>query len=230
MTDNAWYGVSQELVAARIAQHVAAMTPESKSVLVDAFCGVGGNTIAFAMSRRWKRVYAIEKDPATLECARRNAEIYGVKDRITWFLGDCFELLGNGENAVGGLNELVAEYGIIFGSPPWGGKIFLGLTKGGDGPDADGLQDQATNLMRSSTSNPCNHTRSTISSRTSPASPRTSSSTYHERATSVRLQNVLKRERKGRLFTIVRKQAVGRCAHIWGTSRSCSQLHKRELG
>jgi trimethylguanosine synthase len=122
MTDNAWYGVSQELVAAKIAQHVAVMTPSDKSILIDAFCGVGGNTIAFALSGRWKRVYAIEKDAATLECARRNAEIYGVRDKITWFLGDCFELLGTGKNAVEGLRELVAEYGIIFGSPPWGGK------------------------------------------------------------------------------------------------------------
>jgi trimethylguanosine synthase len=101
MTDEAWYGVSQELVASKIAHHVAVMTPGSKSILIDAFCGVGGNTIAFALSGRWKRVYGIEKDAATLECARRNAEIYGVKDKITWFLGDSFELLGNGGNAVG---------------------------------------------------------------------------------------------------------------------------------
>lgn len=122
MTDEAWYGVSQEPVAAKIAQDVASMTPASRCIIIDAFCGAGGNTVAFALSSRWKRVYAIEKDPATLECARRNADIYGVKDKITWFLGDCFELLGNGENAIGGLRELVAEYGIIFGSPPWGGK------------------------------------------------------------------------------------------------------------
>jgi trimethylguanosine synthase len=129
MTDNSWFGVSQELVAARIAGHVAAMTAVDKSILMDAFCGVGGNTIAFALSGRWKRVYAIEKDPLTLECARRNAEIYGVKDKITWFHGDCFELLGTGKNAVKGLRELVAEYGVIFGSPPWGGKESIHQTE-----------------------------------------------------------------------------------------------------
>lgn len=125
MTDNAWYGVSQELVAAKIAQHVAVMAPADRSILIDIFCGVGGNTIAFALSGRWKRIYAIEKDAATLECARRNAEIYGVKDKITWFRGDCFELLGKGEGAVSGLRELVSEFGIIFGSPPWGGEDVL---------------------------------------------------------------------------------------------------------
>ena len=125
MTDDAWYGVSQELVAAKIAQHVAVMTPADKSIMIDAFCGVGGNTIAFALSGRWKRVYAIESDAVTLECARRNAEIYGVKDKISWFLGDCFKLLGTGENAVVGLRELISQFGVIFGSPPWGGKDSL---------------------------------------------------------------------------------------------------------
>lgn len=121
MTDDAWYGVTQELIAVKIAEHLANITPDSKSILLDAFCGAGGNTIAFALSGRWKRVYAIEKDAATLECARRNAEIYGVRDRITWFLGDCFELLGTGKQAVDGLRELISEYGVIFASPPWGG-------------------------------------------------------------------------------------------------------------
>ena len=126
MTDDAWYGVSQELVAAKIAEHVAVMAPADKSILIDAFCGVGGNTIAFARSGRWKRVYGIEKDAATLECARRNAEIYGVQDKISWFVGDCFELLGTGENAVEGLRELVTHFGVLFGSPPWGGKDLPG--------------------------------------------------------------------------------------------------------
>lgn len=121
MTDAGWYGVSQERVAAKIAEHVALMAPVDRSVLVDVFCGVGGNTIGFALSGRWKRIYAIEKDAAALACARRNAEIYGVEDKITWFLGDCFELLGDGKGAVDGLRELVSEFGIIFGSPPWGG-------------------------------------------------------------------------------------------------------------
>ena len=123
MTDEAWYGVSQELVAAKVALHTANTTPQSRSIIIDAFCGPGANTIAFALSGRWKRVYAIEKDAATLECARHNAEIYGVKDKITWFLGDCFDLLGTGGKAVDGLRDLIDQYGVIFGSPPWGGKI-----------------------------------------------------------------------------------------------------------
>jgi trimethylguanosine synthase len=79
------------------------------------FAGVGGNTIAFAGSGRWKRVYAIEKDPKALACAKHNAEIYGVGDLISWYEGDCFEYLAKE------LTDL-AEFAVIFASPPWGGK------------------------------------------------------------------------------------------------------------
>src|SRR5439155_15496890 len=64
---------------------------------------------------RWKRIYAIEKDPAVLQCAKQNAKIYGIEDKITWFEGDCMEILRDQ------LKEL-APYSVIFASPPWGGK------------------------------------------------------------------------------------------------------------
>ena len=89
-------------------------------------CGVGGNTIAFAQSGRWKRVYAIEKDRATLDCAIHNAEVYGVADRITWLHGDCFEVLGlaetKGIDATDTLKKIASNYGVFFASPPWGGE------------------------------------------------------------------------------------------------------------
>jgi len=93
MTDESWYSVTPECIATKIAIDMAEGVPDGRSIMVDAFCGAGGNTIAFALSGKWKRVYAIEKDPATLECAKHNAKVYGVHDLITWFLGDCFEIL-----------------------------------------------------------------------------------------------------------------------------------------
>lgn len=145
MTDDAWYGVTHESVAkyvvikilphlhkadmrSKIAQHVAETVPGSKSIIIDAFCGVGGNTIAFALSGKWKRVYAIEKDAATLACAKHNAEIYGVSDRITWFHGDCFEILGVVQKekvTVDALKAIVGQFGVIFASPPWGGRLMV---------------------------------------------------------------------------------------------------------
>ena len=127
MTDDAWYGVTHEDIARKIAQDIAAAAPADKSIIIDPFCGVGGNTIAFALSGRWKRVYAIEKDKATLECAKNNARIYGVADQITWFCGDCFEILGlvedTAENAVWELQLIIRMHGVIFASPPWGGEL-----------------------------------------------------------------------------------------------------------
>lgn len=90
--------------------------PQNKCIIIDAFAGAGGNTIAFARSNRWKRVYAIEKDPATLQCAKHNARVYGVEDKITWWEGDCFKILKTR------LKEL-APYSVIFASPPWGGMF-----------------------------------------------------------------------------------------------------------
>ena len=65
----------------------------------------------------------------------QNARVYGVYDKITWFLGDCFELLGlldgggGGEGEEGGavevLRTVVGGYGVLFGSPPWGGMYLV---------------------------------------------------------------------------------------------------------
>ncbi len=111
----------------KIASRMAAAAPSNATVLLDPFCGVGGNTIAFALSGRWKRVYAIEKDPATLLCAKHNAEIYGVADQITWFEGDCFDILGLHEektdNELWQLRVLIETQGVVFASPPWGGEF-----------------------------------------------------------------------------------------------------------
>lgn len=139
LTDDAWFGVTPEPVAkfvtllvahviriitlayhlySKIAEHIAKSAPKGRSILVDAFAGAGGNTIAFALSGRWKRVYGIEKDPAVLQCAKHNAKVYGVENKITWFQGDCFEILK------AQLKDL-APYSVLFASPPWGGKFLL---------------------------------------------------------------------------------------------------------
>lgn len=82
---------------------------------------MGGNTIQFALSGRWERVYGIERDAEVLACARHNAEIYGVADQIEWIEGDCFDLLKD----VVGRDEDDGSRVVIFGSPPWGGEFFF---------------------------------------------------------------------------------------------------------
>lgn len=56
--------------------------------VVDGFCGVGANVIAFAI--RGAMVYAIEKDAKRLEMARHNARSYGVDGKIEFIHGDFF--------------------------------------------------------------------------------------------------------------------------------------------
>ncbi|KAF1365111.1 trimethylguanosine synthase [Lizonia empirigonia] len=115
MTEDAWFGVTPEPIANKIAAHIAESAPKEKTVIIDAFAGVGGNAIALARSGRWERVFAIEKDPKTLKCAKHNAEIYGVANKIFWLAGDCFDAI----NRFAGQKNTV-----IFASPPWGGTSY----------------------------------------------------------------------------------------------------------
>ena len=104
MDDEAWFSVTPE----RIAQHIAHRC--RCDVIVDAFCGVGGNSIQFAFT--CERVIAIDIDPVKVELARHNAKIYGVEDRIEFIVGDYMKLAPS----------LCAD--VVFLSPPWGGPAY----------------------------------------------------------------------------------------------------------
>jgi trimethylguanosine synthase len=135
MTNDVWFGVTPEPIAkyffipsssiayantvySRISDQIKTGGPESKSIIIDAFAGAGGNAIAFALSGRFKQVFAIEKDPATLACARHNAEVYGVASKIWWIEGDCFDVLKKRLKSL-------AKDAIVFASPPWGGLSLI---------------------------------------------------------------------------------------------------------
>ncbi|KAK0392723.1 hypothetical protein NLU13_2218 [Sarocladium strictum] len=124
MTDDAWFGVTPEPVANQVASDMAKIDAK-KRVLIDMFAGAGGNSIAFALSGRWDRVIAIERDAATLACAQNNAECYEVEDGvITWVHGDSFvyldTLLKNPDSLHPDLRVGV-DTSAVFASPPWGG-------------------------------------------------------------------------------------------------------------
>ncbi|KAK8048887.1 Trimethylguanosine synthase [Apiospora phragmitis] len=93
LTNDAWFGVTPETVATRIAQDIGQIVSSDKTTLVDLFAGVGANTIAFAQSGIWDRIIAVERDAATLACAQHNAELYEVGQYIEWVHGDSFEVL-----------------------------------------------------------------------------------------------------------------------------------------
>ncbi|MEL6342974.1 MAG: hypothetical protein AAFV53_07555 [Myxococcota bacterium] len=96
----------------------ASLTPENSAlsmaqrlrvhgqVVVDAFCGAGGNAIAFARSKA-RQVITYDTDRNRLEMARHNARIYGVEKWITFVHGDVFKA------------DLRGQVG--FFDPPWAG-------------------------------------------------------------------------------------------------------------
>ena len=117
-----WYSVTPEIIADHIAKeaHAIAFTNKkdasAKTVILDAFCGVGGNTIQFA--RYFDEVIAVDLDEGRLEMARHNASIYGLADKIKFVHGDVFKVLP----------DLVDEKGtvdLVFMSPPWGGPDYV---------------------------------------------------------------------------------------------------------
>ncbi|KAL6040923.1 hypothetical protein STEG23_037899 [Scotinomys teguina] len=103
-----WFSVTPE----KIAEHIAGRVSQSFKcdIVVDAFCGVGGNTIQFALTG--KRVIAIDIDPVKIDLARNNAEVYGVVDKIEFICGD-FLLLAP-----------CVKADVVFLSPPWGGPDY----------------------------------------------------------------------------------------------------------
>jgi trimethylguanosine synthase len=81
-------------------------------VIVDPFCGCGGNAIQFAMTCHM--VIAIDIDPKKIAAARINAAIYKVEHRIEFIVGDAMTILP----------QLKGVADVIFLSPPWGGPTY----------------------------------------------------------------------------------------------------------
>ena len=84
LDEEAWYSVTPEKIAEDIARKM------SCHLVVDAFCGVGGNAIQFA--KTCSRVIAIDIDSKKIEMARHNARVYGVEDKIDFIVGDFFDI------------------------------------------------------------------------------------------------------------------------------------------
>ncbi|KAK4051540.1 putative diacylglycerol O-acyltransferase tgs1 [Microbotryomycetes sp. JL201] len=109
-----WYSVTPEKIAKQIAERCRT------NVIVDAFCGVGGNAIQFAMT--CEKVIAIDNSPVRLQCAKRNAEIYGVGDHIQFVLADFVDWTNDYVvRKSAGLIPENDQVEVVFMSPPWGG-------------------------------------------------------------------------------------------------------------
>jgi trimethylguanosine synthase len=96
------------LTPGKVALEIADNTPGN--LIVDAFCGVGGSAIGFAL--RGKSVIAIDNNSERLSMARNNSEIFGVCCRIEFIEGDSMQILPT------------LKPDSIFLDPPWGGTDY----------------------------------------------------------------------------------------------------------
>lgn len=112
--EEAWYSVTPEAISEHQASRCATPRPSNEnrlSLIFDAFCGVGGNSISFA--KKGFFVIACDVDPTKVYKARENSKIYGVEQNIHFLCCDLFQYLPT------------FRPDVIFLSPPWGGPQYL---------------------------------------------------------------------------------------------------------
>lgn len=125
------------------------------AIVLDAFCGCGGNAIAFGLKDKISTVVCVDFDRNKLRMAAHNASLYGVDPKKMIFIeADSIHVMGsysggklsNIEPAtkdaiimeetcdgyvIGGLSLLPPALDVIFLSPPWGGMDYLDEGKSG---------------------------------------------------------------------------------------------------
>ena len=106
-----WYSVTPEAIAVHIASRIAACMQRPFTV-IDAFAGLGGNTIAFALQPLCVRVIAVELDAHRLSLARHNAAVYGVSDKCEWVQGDWLQQQHQLQADVAGGGRQLIERGL----------------------------------------------------------------------------------------------------------------------
>jgi trimethylguanosine synthase len=149
MDAESWYSVTPEEIAKHIARRMAS-GDHGANVILDAFGGVAGNTIALCLQGGVDRVVCVDTDESKLLMAANNCKIYGVPPQKVLLVhaNACHVLRAyknglriapapsesNNNNATGSLGKIVHGFTVassldllppaihgIFLSPPWGG-------------------------------------------------------------------------------------------------------------
>jgi len=115
MTHELWFSVTPESIASFFANFVRACIPDAQ-VILDVFCGGGGNTIQFA--KQFPKVFGVDFSLEHLYCTAQNAKVYEVDDRIWLKYGRWEKICAQ---------EYFQDINVdcIFASPPWGGPNYL---------------------------------------------------------------------------------------------------------
>jgi tRNA/tmRNA/rRNA uracil-C5-methylase (TrmA/RlmC/RlmD family) len=117
MDNESWYSVTPEKTAYHIARKCFELLKcKSDNLVLDAFCGAGGNAIQFA--KYFDHVISSDKDWVKLQCAQHNSNVYNVNNKVSFILQDFFHLHDS-------LDFFKNKIDLIFLSPPWGGVIYL---------------------------------------------------------------------------------------------------------
>ena len=147
MDEEGWYSVTPEAIATQIAERCRC------DVVLDAFCGVGGNAIAFArtcergmilspsrfpcadnfsnppppsLCHVCSTVIALDTSPTRLALARHNAALHGLATRIEFVLADFRAFAARAAHATSaGPPSSARKIDVVFLSPPWGGPEYL---------------------------------------------------------------------------------------------------------
>ncbi|KAH7903583.1 RNA cap guanine-N2 methyltransferase-domain-containing protein [Hygrophoropsis aurantiaca] len=145
LDEEGWYSVTLERIAHQIAERCRCDT------ILDAFCGVGGNAIAFA--KTCERVIALDTSPIRLALARHNAVIYGVADRIEFILADYISFAHSHLSRP----QKGRPIDVVFLSPPWGGPSYIS-------PSAELLEKNEVNSTEDVTTEVSSHPEYSLSS------------------------------------------------------------------
>lgn len=156
-----WFSVTPEAIACHIANEIVSrMKRENASdlVVLDAFGGVGGNTIALALHPAISKVICVDTSYERLQMAANNCQVYDVlKEKVIFVKADAFEVLSrfregvlqteqqefceqqdalaSGYSISENFNSLPSKVDSIFLSPPWGGVDYQNI-----GPRRYGLE------------------------------------------------------------------------------------------
>ena len=121
MDETGLYSVTPEKIAVHTAQRLC----ETKVIVIDAFAGVGGNSIQFALQPNCLKVFAIELDQQRIQHAENNARVYEAEEKITFICADFMQMIhilpSRIEALIRDLDEDEDVNVVVFLAPPYGG-------------------------------------------------------------------------------------------------------------
>jgi trimethylguanosine synthase len=146
-----WFSVTPEAIADHIAARLVGL--DENLTIIDPFCGVCGNAIAFAKRDEVKLVVCVDVDLEKLKKAAWNARVYDIpNDKIVFIHSDAYTILSQYNNGsllpspsrendpesspliekgyrIGQHELLPNKIDMVFLSPPWGGMDYLKVGK-----------------------------------------------------------------------------------------------------